>query len=75
MATARDPHTDVHVRELLETDYEEGLVDLGKVNPGLLRTGDHGRFSYFEAEDLWLDEREGFAVYFDEAFACLWKRL
>ena len=30
-----------------------------------------GRMSYLEAEDFGLDEGEGFAVYFDDAFAGL----
>ena len=51
---------------------EDGFVDLrGRVlvvnDCGIVWGGEE----YLEAKDLWLDEVERFAVYFDESFAKL----
>ena len=70
MATARDSDADIDVCEGFEAGLEDGFVDLGRrvlvVNDC---AADWGWEEYLEAKDLWLDEVEGFAVHFDEAFA------
>lgn len=69
MATAGDSDADIDVCEGFEAGLEDGFVDLGGRVLVVIDCGLVWRWEYLEAKDLWLDEVERFAVYFDEAFA------
>ncbi len=74
MTTTTDSDADVDIGELVKADGEEGFVDLFGVRWVDFLFGVGGE-SYLEAKDFGLDEGEGFAVDFDNAFAGLGGRI
>lgn len=71
MTTAGNADADVHDGELVEADDQNGFIDLRRLLVVVLEIETAIDRAHLEAEDLWLHERQRFAVDLDEAFAFL----
>lgn len=71
MTTTRDAYTDIHTCEFVETEKENGFVDLKLSEQILASNVSRRNLTDLEAENFGLQKMKWFSIDFDQSFTLL----